>query len=105
VGAGASRFLNADQSRNMDDSGFFSSQVMDEALKTYNLQLVRWRHPSLRSIQESPDSQEAFVFNLSQHWFVIRRFGHSKHFWFDREGHCHLGVLSHDCGLTQTEGV
>lgn len=82
---GRHAYLNADRSRNMDDSGFFSSQVMDEALKTYNLQLIRWRHPSLRSIQANPETMEAFVLNLQQHWFVIRRFGHSRHFWYDRE--------------------
>ena len=85
TGRGGHAYLNADRSRNMDDSGFFSSQVMDEALRTYNLQLVRWRHPSLRSIQEAPEHQEAFVLNLQQHWFVIRRFGHSRHFWYDRQ--------------------
>lgn len=67
----------------MDDSGFFSSQVMDEALKSFDLQLVRWRSERCRDLQATPEIQEAFVFNLSSHWFVIRRFGHSKHFFFD----------------------
>lgn len=81
----ANPLLNTSRSRNMDDSGFFSVQVMDEALKSFNLQLVRWRSQDLRSIQAAPEKMEAFVFNLSSHWFVIRKFGKSKHFWFDRE--------------------
>lgn len=67
----------------MDDSGFFSSQVMDEALKPFGLQLVRWRSERMRPFQEAPEQQQAFILNFKEHWFCIRRFGFSKHFWFD----------------------
>lgn len=76
--------LNAGRSRNMDDSGFFSVQVMDEALKSFDLQLVRWRSQGMQSLHSNPEKMEAFVLNLSSHWFVIRKFGKSKHFWYDR---------------------
>lgn len=90
--------LNAGRSRNMDDSGFFSVQVMDEALKAFDLQLVRWRSQSMQSLHGSPEKMEAFVFNLSSHWFVIRKFGKSKHFWYDRECHqCQLNLRSRRC--------
>lgn len=75
--------LNAGRSRNMDDSGFFSVQVMDEALKSFDLQLVRWRSQDMQSLHSNPEKMEAFVLNLSSHWFVLRKFGKSKHFWYD----------------------
>lgn len=77
-------YLNAGRSRNMDDSGFFSVQVMDEALKSFDLQLVRWRSQDMQSLHSNPEKMEAFVLNLSSHWFVLRKFGKSKHFWYDR---------------------
>lgn len=77
--------LNAGRSRNMDDSGFFSVQVMDEALKSFDLQLVRWRSQDMQSLHSNPEKMEAFVLNLSSHWFVLRKFGKSKHFWYDRK--------------------
>lgn len=77
--------LNAGRSRNMDDSGFFSVQVMDEALKSFDLQLVRWRSQDMQSLHSAPEKMESFVFNLSSHWFVIRKFGKSKFFWYDRK--------------------
>jgi hypothetical protein len=39
----------------MDDSGFFSSQVMDEALKPFSLQLVRWRSERMRPLHSAPE--------------------------------------------------
>lgn len=81
--------FNAGRSRNMDDSGFFSVQVMDEALKSFDLQLVRWRSQEMQSLHSNPEKMEAFVLNLSSHWFVIRKFGKSKHFWYDRMSFLH----------------
>lgn len=39
----------------------------------------------MREYQNNPDSQLAFVLNLDQHWFTIRRFGrpHGKGYWFN----------------------
>lgn len=48
-------YLNSDRSRNMDDSGFFSVQVMDEALQNFGLQLVRWRSEMMRPMQDAPE--------------------------------------------------
>ena len=39
----------------MDDSGFFSVQVMDEALQNFGLQLVRWRSEMMRPMQDAPE--------------------------------------------------
>ncbi|KAH7339919.1 Josephin-domain-containing protein [Rhizoctonia solani] len=71
------------KSTNMDDTGYFSVQVLENALKNaFGLTLVRWRSEEMRPYQAVPDTQLAFVLNLEQHWFTIRRFGHPK-----RKGH------------------
>ncbi|EKM80981.1 hypothetical protein AGABI1DRAFT_119519 [Agaricus bisporus var. burnettii JB137-S8] len=62
-------------SKNMDDTGFFSVQVMEEALKVWGLNLLRWRNSAMQSHQDHPETQLAFILNLEQHWFSLRRFG------------------------------
>ncbi|KAG8695545.1 hypothetical protein FRC08_007714, partial [Ceratobasidium sp. 394] len=66
--------------------GYFSVQVLENALKnTFGLTLTRWRSEEMRVFQAHPDTQLAFVLNLEQHWFTLRRFGHrhGKGFWFN----------------------
>ncbi|CAE6374483.1 unnamed protein product [Rhizoctonia solani] len=71
------------RSTNMDDTGYFSVQVLENALKNaFGLTLVRWRSEEMRPYQAVPDTQLAFVLNLEQHWFTLRRFGHPR-----RKGH------------------
>ncbi|KAI5120309.1 hypothetical protein M0805_005813 [Coniferiporia weirii] len=65
-------------STNMDDSGFFSVQVIERALEVWGLNLVRWRSEQMRPFQASPQTQLAFVLNLNQHWFTLRRFGPAR---------------------------
>ncbi|KAH9859114.1 Josephin-domain-containing protein [Lenzites betulinus] len=62
-------------STNMDDTGFFSVQVLEEALKVWNLTLVRWRSEEMRPYQDHPHTQMGFILNQSQHWYALRRFG------------------------------
>ncbi|KAI0665903.1 Josephin-domain-containing protein [Trametes maxima] len=62
-------------SANMDDTGFFSVQVLEEALKVWNLTLVRWRSEAMRPYQDHPHTQMGFILNQSQHWYSLRRFG------------------------------
>jgi len=65
-------------SMNMDDTGFFSVQVIENALKVWGLNLVRWRSEEMRPYHERPHAQLAFILNLEQHWFTLRRFGHAE---------------------------
>ncbi|KIO17457.1 hypothetical protein M407DRAFT_32883 [Tulasnella calospora MUT 4182] len=69
----------------MDDTGFFSIQVLENALKIYDLKLVRWRSEEMRPFQESPELQPGFILNLEQHWYALRRFGQLGHnfHWFN----------------------
>ncbi|CCM05363.1 uncharacterized protein FIBRA_07578 [Fibroporia radiculosa] len=62
-------------SANMDDTGFFSVQVLERALQVWGLTLVRWRSETMRPYQDHPHTQIAFILNLQQHWFTLRRFG------------------------------
>ncbi|KAF8633441.1 hypothetical protein AX17_004611 [Amanita inopinata Kibby_2008] len=62
-------------SMNMDDSGFFSIQVIENALKVWGLNLMRWRGENMRPYHDRPYTQLAFILNLEQHWFTLRRFG------------------------------
>ncbi|OJA11723.1 hypothetical protein AZE42_02106 [Rhizopogon vesiculosus] len=62
-------------STNMDDTGFFSVQVLEEALNIWELSLVRWRSEAMKPYQNEPHNQIAFVLNHNQHWYTLRRFG------------------------------
>ncbi|KAJ6593923.1 Josephin-domain-containing protein [Mycena capillaripes] len=63
------------RSGNMDDSGFFSVQVLDNALKVWGLNLSRWRGEEMRPFHGHPETQLAYILNLESHWFTLRRFG------------------------------
>ncbi|CCA66347.1 hypothetical protein PIIN_00033 [Serendipita indica DSM 11827] len=63
------------RSTNMDDSGFFSIQVLENALQVWGLTLVRWRSQEMRPYLDKPYTQLAFILNLELHWFTLRRFG------------------------------
>lgn len=74
----SSRYDDANRARtstNMDDTGFFSVQVLEEALNIWNLSLVRWRSEAMKPYQNEPHNQTAFVLNQNQHWYTLRRFG------------------------------
>ncbi|KAL0955934.1 hypothetical protein HGRIS_002122 [Hohenbuehelia grisea] len=62
-------------SMNMDDTGFFSVQVLDNALSVWGLNLVRWRSEEMKPYQDRPHTILAFILNYQQHWFALRRFG------------------------------
>ncbi|KAF9653252.1 Josephin-domain-containing protein, partial [Thelephora ganbajun] len=62
-------------STNMDDTGFFSLQVLQKALEVWSLSLVSWRSEEMSKYTSHPHTQLAFVLNLNEHWFTLRRFG------------------------------
>uniref|UniRef100_A0A0N5BT10 ubiquitinyl hydrolase 1 n=1 Tax=Strongyloides papillosus TaxID=174720 RepID=A0A0N5BT10_STREA len=63
-------------SQHMDDSGYFSLQVIEVALNNAsNLVLRNFESPEAAHIRANPTSAKAFVLHLDQHWFVIRKFG------------------------------
>ncbi|CEF62902.1 Machado-Joseph disease protein MJD family-containing protein [Strongyloides ratti] len=62
-------------SQHMDDTGYFSLQVIEMALKNVsNLRLINFESPEGAHIKANPTLANAFVLHLDQHWFAIRKF-------------------------------
>ncbi|KAG0662144.1 hypothetical protein C6P46_003537 [Rhodotorula mucilaginosa] len=82
---GAGQHLMGDSpwesSQNYDDSGFFSVQVMENALKVWGLRLVRWGSKEMQQVHDRPELVEGFLLNHQLHWFSIRQFGNSDRFY------------------------
>ncbi|GAA5999854.1 hypothetical protein JCM10207_005937 [Rhodosporidiobolus poonsookiae] len=75
------RLRGEGESQNYDDSGFFSVQVMEEALKVLGLRLVRWGSKEMASVHNKPEAIEAFLLNHQLHWFAVRRFATPDRFY------------------------
>lgn len=60
----------------MDDTGFFSVQVISKALSLWNLDLTPLNSTDSMAItiKNDPTKAQAFIFNMESHWFCIRRF-------------------------------
>lgn len=69
-------------SGNMDDSGFFSVQVLASALKVWDLELIPFssQNPVAQAAQTNPYLQKAYICNYREHWFAVRKFGQQ---WFN----------------------
>ncbi|KAH9994008.1 Josephin-domain-containing protein [Russula vinacea] len=72
-------------SANMDDTGFFSIQVLENALNVWDQNLIRWRSEAMQPYHDRPQDQRAFILNCENHWFTLRRFGNSENLglWFN----------------------
>ncbi|KAL2914364.1 hypothetical protein HK105_206136 [Polyrhizophydium stewartii] len=79
----ALRKLREGGSANYDDSGFFSVQVITKALSVWGLELLPIRSPLAAEARANPSHQQAFICNLDQHWFTLRRFGASPERWYN----------------------
>ncbi|CAH0391644.1 unnamed protein product [Bemisia tabaci] len=75
------RFLEQ-PSGNMDDSGYFSVQVINSALGVWGLELVPYNSTEPRAMQakHNPDSMNAYICNYKDHWFTVRKIGSQ---WFN----------------------
>lgn len=69
-------------SNNLDDSGFFSIQVIDRALSVWGLGLVLYNStdPVAVAARETPVQEQAYICNFRGHWLTIRKIGHQ---WFN----------------------
>uniref|UniRef100_A0AC35FXJ4 Ubiquitinyl hydrolase 1 n=1 Tax=Panagrolaimus sp. PS1159 TaxID=55785 RepID=A0AC35FXJ4_9BILA len=63
------------QSQNASESGFFSIQVLTEALMSQGLLIFDINKPKYVHYMFQPEEAQAFIVNQSQHWFTLRRFG------------------------------
>ncbi|KAL6261693.1 hypothetical protein P5V15_006782 [Pogonomyrmex californicus] len=69
-------------SGNMDDSGYFSVQVISSALKVWGLELIPYNstEPTALLAQNDPSRMRAYICNYKGHWFTIRKLGSQ---WFN----------------------
>ncbi|KAF2347354.1 Josephin domain [Trinorchestia longiramus] len=72
-----------ESSNNMDDSGMFSIQVMNVALEVWGLSLTPFTSTvaaSAIAAKQDPTSGSAYICNMKEHWFTIRKLGTQ---WFN----------------------
>lgn len=67
-------------SGNMDDSGYFSVQVISSALQVWGLELVPYNSTDERININEPSKMKAFICNYKDHWLTIRKIGNQ---WFN----------------------
>lgn len=69
-------------SGNMDDSGYFSVQVISSALEVWGLELVPFNSSDMLSKEahSHPEKMSAYICNYRDHWFTIRKLGYQ---WFN----------------------
>jgi ataxin-3 len=60
-------------SHNVDASGMFSIQVLQKALAVHNLDIIPLSSPDSAAAKSDPSSQTAFLCNLDEHWFTIKK--------------------------------
>lgn len=60
---------------NMDDSGYFSVQVISKALEIWNLELIHVDSSRVKGVKL--ELEDAFICNYENHWFTLRNFSHS----------------------------
>nr|CAH7723557.1 unnamed protein product [Callosobruchus chinensis] len=67
-------------SGNMDDSGYFSVQVISSALQVWGLELVPYGSEDERIKADDPTKMRAFICNYKDHWLTVRKIGNQ---WFN----------------------
>ncbi|XP_048829768.1 ataxin-3 isoform X3 [Brienomyrus brachyistius] len=67
-------------SGNMDDSGFFSIQVISNALGVWGLELILFNSREYQRMMINPINEKAFICNYKDHWFTVRKLGQQ---WFN----------------------
>jgi ataxin-3 len=76
------RFLN-EESSNLDDTGFFSIQVLQKALESWNIELIPFTSQSSEyaiNARLNPTEQTAFICHFKHHWYTIRKIAT---YWFN----------------------
>ncbi|CAH0547792.1 unnamed protein product [Brassicogethes aeneus] len=70
-------------SGNMDDSGYFSVQVISSALQVWGLELVPYSSSTderVKTALSNPSAMKAFICNYRDHWLSIRKIARQ---WFN----------------------
>uniref|UniRef100_A0A7S4UKW6 ubiquitinyl hydrolase 1 n=1 Tax=Guillardia theta TaxID=55529 RepID=A0A7S4UKW6_GUITH len=77
---GSGRIDSDLSSANVRADGFFSVQVILEALMTRGYQCMHLGSSETAGVLKSPEKEIGFILNRSEHWFSLRRLGK---YWFD----------------------
>ena len=67
-------------STNMDDSGYFSIQVLCKALEVWNLEMIPYSSPAAEQTRHNPVDEVGYICNQQNHWLTIRKLGSQ---WFN----------------------
>ncbi|ORZ17378.1 Josephin-domain-containing protein [Absidia repens] len=59
---------------NYDDSGYFSIQVIQQALSVWDLDLIPWGSEQAVQARAEPENELAYICHRHQHWFTLRKF-------------------------------
>jgi ataxin-3 len=62
-----------EDSHNVGLDGNFSIEVIKKALQVFQLTGTPINHPDMKNARDEPQKELAFVCNLSNHWFAIRK--------------------------------
>ena len=62
-----------EESQNVSASGMFSIQVLSKVLEMWGCTLVPITSPDAGSARSEPQAFDAFLCNLEEHWFTIRK--------------------------------
>mmetsp|Transcript_7872 Transcript_7872/g.23710 ORF Transcript_7872/g.23710 Transcript_7872/m.23710 type:complete len:429 (-) Transcript_7872:479-1765(-) len=65
----------SEESGNVAADGMFSIQVLSRALEVWGLSVTPLSHPDMRDARAEPQREAAFICNLQEHWFTVRRLG------------------------------
>jgi len=63
----------AEDSGNVADDGNYSVQVVVEALKVWDVEIISIDSKQAGDAKQNPLDQEAFICNLASHWLTIRK--------------------------------
>ena len=84
AGADTAEFRDfmSQQSGNVDESGNFSIQVLQQALKSVGVDIRPAASPDAGTALQQPTRERAFICNLAAHWFTIVKLD-DKEGWFN----------------------
>jgi len=76
-GVDSAEFLSfmAKESSHVDDGGNFSIEVLKKGLASMNIQIVAVGSEQARDVVKNATKELAFICNLSNHWFAVRKLG------------------------------
>ncbi|KAG2423851.1 hypothetical protein HXX76_015011 [Chlamydomonas incerta] len=65
--------MGGEASGNVAMDGMFSIQVLSRALESWGLTVMSLESEEARDLKAAPTTAEAFICNLQEHWFTLRR--------------------------------